>query len=42
LSRLLERTQGNISAAAKIAGTERRHLGRLLQKHGIRASSRAT
>jgi two-component system, NtrC family, response regulator GlrR len=41
LVRLIEQTQGNISAAAKIAGTERRHLGRLLRKHGIRAVRRS-
>jgi transcriptional regulator of acetoin/glycerol metabolism len=32
---LMGRTKGNVSAAARISGTERRHLGRLLKKHGI-------
>lgn len=32
---LLERAHGNISAAAREAGTERRHLGRMIQRHGI-------
>jgi len=36
LARLLEQTNGNISAAARISGTERRHLGRLLKKYSIR------
>jgi DNA-binding NtrC family response regulator len=36
LSWLLDRTHGNISAAAVEAGTERRHLGRLIQRHGIK------
>ena len=35
LSRALQRANGNISAAARMIGTERRHLGRLLKKHGI-------
>jgi DNA-binding NtrC family response regulator len=35
LSRALARAQGNISEAARLIGTERRHLGRLLKKHGI-------
>ena len=38
LSRALQRADGNISAAARMIGTERRHLGRLLKKHGIEAS----
>jgi len=33
LTRLIEKTDGNISAAARLCGTERRHLGRLLRKH---------
>lgn len=37
LTKALQRTQGNISAAARMIGTERRHLGRLLKKHGIEA-----
>ena len=35
LDRLLIETHGNISLAAKLAGKERRALGKLLQKHGI-------
>ena len=35
LDRLLIEAHGNISLAAKLAGKERRALGKLLQKHGI-------
>lgn len=35
LSRVMQRAQGNVSAAARMIGTERRHLGRLLKKYGI-------
>jgi DNA-binding NtrC family response regulator len=35
LSELMARAQGNVTIAAKLAGTERRHLGRLLKKHHI-------
>ena len=35
LTRLIEQSKGNVSVAARIAGTERRHLGRLLKKYGI-------
>lgn len=35
LSDLIEQTNGNVTAAARISGTERRHLGRLLKKYGI-------
>ncbi len=35
LAKLLERTGGNQSEAARIAGLERSYLGRLLVKHGI-------
>jgi two-component system, NtrC family, response regulator GlrR len=35
LSRAMRRTSGNVTAAAKLIGTERRHLGRLLKKYGI-------
>jgi two-component system response regulator GlrR len=35
LTRALQRSDGNISEAARSIGTERRHLGRLLKKHGI-------
>jgi len=35
LTTLMEKAKGNVTAAAKMAGTERRHLGRLLKKYGI-------
>ena len=35
LESLIDQANGNISAAARLAGTERRHLGRLLKKYGI-------
>ena len=35
LARLIGHAQGNVSAAARISGTERRHLGRLLKKYSI-------
>jgi len=35
LTSLMEQTCGNVSEAARVAGTERRHLGKLLKKHGI-------
>ncbi|MCP4463714.1 MAG: sigma-54-dependent Fis family transcriptional regulator [Planctomycetaceae bacterium] len=35
LDRLLIESHGNVSRAAKLAGKERRALGKLLQKHGI-------
>ncbi len=35
LSQLMQRARGNISAAARLSGTERRQLGKLLMKHGI-------
>jgi hypothetical protein len=31
----MQRASGNISAAARLSGTERRQLGKLLVKHGI-------
>ncbi|MDX1656195.1 MAG: sigma-54 dependent transcriptional regulator [Candidatus Competibacteraceae bacterium] len=36
LEQLMEATGGNVSRAARLAGKERRQLGKLLQKHGIR------
>lgn len=35
LMRLMQQACGNISAAARLSGTERRQLGKLLSKHGI-------
>jgi DNA-binding NtrC family response regulator len=35
LNELIRRSNGNITLAAKISGTERRQLGKLLKKHGI-------
>ena len=35
LSRVLDHTHGNVAAAARLCGTERRHLGRLLRKYMI-------
>lgn len=35
LKRLIEQANGNVSAAARICGTERRYLGRLLKKYQI-------
>ena len=35
LAQLIRQADGNVSAAARIGGTERRHLGRLLKKHRI-------
>jgi len=35
LSRLMQASQGNVTIAAKLAGKERRALGKLLKKHGI-------
>jgi two-component system, NtrC family, nitrogen regulation response regulator GlnG len=37
LKQLLERTDGNMSRAARIAGLERAYLYRLCKKHGLRA-----
>jgi two-component system, NtrC family, response regulator GlrR len=39
LTRALTYADGNISAAARMIGTERRHLGRLLKKHGIETTA---
>jgi two-component system response regulator HydG len=35
LAELIGQANGNVSAAARISGTERRHLGRLLKKHNL-------
>jgi DNA-binding NtrC family response regulator len=35
LSELMDHTRGNVSQAARLAGKERRALGKLLKKHGI-------
>jgi DNA-binding NtrC family response regulator len=35
LSEVIRRSQGNVTLAAKLSGTERRQLGKLLKKHGI-------
>ena len=39
LTQLMQRASGNISAAARLSGTERRQLGKLLRKHGIETKS---
>jgi DNA-binding protein Fis len=31
----MRRSGGNISRAAALSGTERRHLGKMLKRHGI-------
>jgi DNA-binding NtrC family response regulator len=43
LSAVIRRCNGNVTLAAKISGTERRQLGKLLKKHGIvpKAADRA-
>ena len=38
-SQLLAMTQGNITAAARVAGTERRYFGRMVARAGLRASA---
>jgi DNA-binding NtrC family response regulator len=35
LTALMRRTSGNVTEAARLSGTERRQLGKLLKKHGI-------
>jgi DNA-binding NtrC family response regulator len=39
LVRLIDQANGNVSVAARLAGTERRHFGRLLKKHRLSKSS---
>lgn len=39
LTQLMQQASGNISAAARLSGTERRQLGKLLRKHGIETKS---
>ena len=39
LHQILRNTAGNISAAARLAGKERRAMGKLVKKHGINCSS---
>jgi DNA-binding NtrC family response regulator len=39
LAELLERTSGNLSEAARLAGKERRGFARLLKKHGLERAS---
>jgi two-component system, NtrC family, response regulator GlrR len=41
LASLMGRVNGNVSAAARLSGTERRHLGRLLKKYQIPGFPRA-
>jgi DNA-binding NtrC family response regulator len=38
LSRAMRNARGNVTAAAKLIGTERRHLGRLLKKYCIQTA----
>jgi DNA-binding NtrC family response regulator len=35
LTKLLALTSGNVTAASRLSATERRHLGRLIRRHGI-------
>ena len=35
LTSVLARARGNVTAAARLAGTERRYLGKLLKKRGL-------
>jgi len=41
LLRLMSEAEGNVTRAARIAGKERRALGKLLKKHGINSVFRA-
>ena len=40
LEQVLDRTRGNISAAAREAGIDRKHMERLIRKHGIEVKNR--
>ena len=42
LARVIDQARGNVSAAARLAGTERRHFGRLLKKHHLDKPSTAS
>jgi DNA-binding NtrC family response regulator len=42
LARVIDQAHGNITAAARLAGAERRHLGRLLKKHRLVKPARQT
>ncbi|MDV7393338.1 helix-turn-helix domain-containing protein, partial [Arthrospira platensis SPKY1] len=35
LARVLAKAKGNVTAAADLAGTERRYLGKLIKKRGL-------
>jgi DNA-binding protein Fis len=35
LTSLMRRSNGNVTLAARLSGTERRQLGKLLKKHGL-------
>lgn len=41
LSEVMRRADGNVTVAAKIAGTERRYLGKLLKKHRLSKSEQS-
>ena len=35
LASLMDKAKGNVTAAANLAGTERRYFGKLIKKHGL-------